>query len=61
MTDDISVFRPTHERKLLFRGKEIATADLKDGKGYVSVRSLCDSFGLNAGAAQAPDAPAGLL
>jgi hypothetical protein len=50
MTDEISVFRPTHERKLLFRGKEIATADLKDGKGYVSVRSLCEAFGLNAGA-----------
>ena len=50
MTDEISVFRPTHERKLLFRGKEIATADLKDGKGYVSVRSLCEAFGLNGGA-----------
>jgi hypothetical protein len=50
MTDEISVFRPTHERKLLFRGKEIATADLKDGKGYVSVRSLCEAFGLNVGA-----------
>jgi len=50
MTDETSVFRPTHERKLLFHGKEIATADLKDGKGYVSVRSLCESFGLNAGA-----------
>jgi hypothetical protein len=49
MTDEISVFRPTHERKLLFRGKEIATADLKDGLGYVSVRSLCEAFGLNAG------------
>lgn len=50
MTDEISVFRPTHERKLLFCGKEIATADLKDGKDYVSVRSLCEAFGLNAGA-----------
>ena len=41
------VFKPEQERKLLFRGKEIATADLRDGKGYVSVRSLCDAFGLD--------------
>lgn len=41
------VFRPERERKLLFRQREIATADLKDGKGYVSVRSLCDAFGLD--------------
>ena len=50
MTDEITVFRPAHERKLLFRGKEITTADLKDSKGYVSVRSLCEVFGLSAGA-----------
>ncbi len=50
MPDEISVFRPVHERKLRFRGKEIITADLKDGKGYVSVHSLCEAFGLNAGA-----------
>lgn len=43
---DQSAFRPQQERKLSFRGKEIATADLKDGKGYVSVRSLCEAFGL---------------
>jgi len=47
MTDSIMVFRPERERKLLFRGKEIATADLKDGKGYVSVRSLCEAFGID--------------
>ncbi len=41
------VFRPEKERKLNFRGKEIDTADLKDGKGYVSLRSLCDAFGLD--------------
>ena len=41
------VFRPERERTLLFRGKEIATADLKDGKGYVSLRSLCEAFGLD--------------
>jgi hypothetical protein len=40
-------FRPERERKLAFRDKEIATADLKDGKGYVSVRSLCEAFGLD--------------
>src|SRR5512147_1517491 len=42
-----TVFRPVSERKLVFRGKEILTADLKDGKGYVSMRSLCDAFGLD--------------
>lgn len=41
------VFRPERERKLDFRGKEIDTADLKDGKGYVSLRSLCEAFGLD--------------
>ncbi|RPJ44188.1 MAG: hypothetical protein EHM21_10490 [Chloroflexi bacterium] len=42
------VFHPVRERVLVFRGKEIATADLKDGKGYVSIRSLCGAFGLDA-------------
>ena len=41
------VFRPERERVMPFRGKEIATADLKDGRGYVSVRSLCQAFGLD--------------
>lgn len=41
------VFEPEHERELAFRGKKIATSDLKDGKGYVSVRSLCEAFGLD--------------
>jgi len=40
------VFRPERERKLLFRGREILTADLRDGKGYVSLSSLCEAFGL---------------
>jgi hypothetical protein len=47
MLIDAPVFRPERERKLVFRGKDIATADLKDGKGYVSLRSLCDAFGLD--------------
>ena len=47
MPIESAVFRPERERKLAFREKEIATADLKDGKGYVSVRSLCDAFGLD--------------
>jgi hypothetical protein len=47
MPEETPVFRPTRERSLVFRGKEIATADLKDGKGYVSVRSLCAAFGLD--------------
>ena len=42
-----AVFRPDRERALTFRGKQILTADLKDGRGYVSVRSLCDAFGLD--------------
>ena len=41
------VFRPERERSLQFHGQEIATADLKDGKGYVSLRSLCQAFGLD--------------
>ena len=41
------VFKPKSERTLPFRGKLIATADLADCKGYVSLRSLCDAFGLD--------------
>lgn len=44
---DPVAFRPDRERSLVFRGKEILTADLKDGRGYVSVRSLCEAFGLD--------------
>ena len=47
MPVEAPVFRPVRERTLLFRDKEIATADLKDGKGYVSIRSLCAAFGLD--------------
>lgn len=46
MPEETPIFRPIRERSLIFRGKEIATADLNDGKGYVSVRSLCAAFGL---------------
>ncbi len=48
MTTGANVFRPEVERRLLFQGKEIATADLRDGRGYVSVKSLCEAFGLDA-------------
>lgn len=41
------VFHPDRERSLTFRGKQILTADLRDGRGYVSLRSLCDAFGLD--------------
>ena len=47
MSGGTLTFKPEQERKLAFRGKEIATADLRDGKGYVSVRSLCEAFGLD--------------
>jgi hypothetical protein len=47
MSIDQPVFRPVRERKIDFRGKEIATADLKDGSGYVSVRSLCEAFDID--------------
>ncbi|HEY9078398.1 MAG TPA: phage antirepressor N-terminal domain-containing protein [Anaerolineaceae bacterium] len=44
MTDQGTVFKPIRERTLVFRGNEILTADLGDGKGYVSIRSLCEAF-----------------
>ena len=47
MPDEMPAFRPERQRKIIFRSKEITTADLKDGNGYVSVRSLCDAFGLD--------------
>ena len=47
MPFDAPAFRPVRERAMHFRGKEIATADLRDGQGYVSVRSLCAAFGLD--------------
>lgn len=47
MAVDQPAFHPLQERSLNFRSKEIATANLKDGKGYVSVRSLCEAFGLD--------------
>lgn len=40
-------FLPVRERTLSFRGQNLLTADLKDGQGYVSLRSLCAAFGLD--------------
>ena len=48
--EDSPVFIPVRQRALLFHAKELVTADLKDERGYVSVRSLCDAFGLDASA-----------
>lgn len=42
-----TVFRPIRESTLPFRGKEFVTAYLKDGNGYVTVRSICAVFGLD--------------
>ena len=47
MTIEPPPIRPERERPIIFRGKEIATADLRDQQGYVSVRSLCNAFGLD--------------
>ena len=47
MTDELPVFRPERQRKVDFRGKELVIADLRDGKGYATVRSMCDAFGLD--------------
>jgi hypothetical protein len=47
MTSLGSTFQPEEQRTLLFQGREIVTAELKDGQGYVSVNSLCDAFGLD--------------
>jgi Xaa-Pro aminopeptidase len=40
-------FQPISERAITFREREIATAVLKDGQGYVAFNSLCDAFGLD--------------
>jgi len=40
-------FLPVRQRILAFRGQDLFTADLKDGQGYVSLRSLCAAFGLD--------------
>lgn len=47
MSIEPPVFRPERERVLRFREMDINTADLKDGEGYVSIRSLCAAFGLD--------------
>lgn len=47
MTDEMPVFRPLRQRILNFHGKDLVTADLRDGLGYVSLRSLCDAFGID--------------
>jgi hypothetical protein len=46
-TEGMPVFQAERQRKLIFRNEAIETADLKDGNGYVSVRSLCEAFGLD--------------
>lgn len=40
-------FQPISERTIAFREREIATAVLKDGQGYVAFNSLYDAFGLD--------------
>ena len=47
MLPEPQAFTPLRERSIEFSGKHIATADLKDGQGYVSLRSLCEAFGLD--------------
>ena len=47
MTDELPVFRPLRQRILKFHGKDLITADLRDGLGYVSLRSLCDAYGID--------------
>jgi hypothetical protein len=47
MSKDMPVFTPQSQRELLFQGKHITTAELKDGQGYVSINSLCDAFSLD--------------
>jgi hypothetical protein len=47
MPVEAAPFTPVKERTILFRGKELAVADLKDGQGYISIRSLCSAFNLD--------------
>ena len=41
-----SVHHPVRESTLVFRGKDISTAELNSGFGYVSLNALCDAFGI---------------
>jgi hypothetical protein len=47
MTDERHPLYPVREGSIKFQGKEIATAVLRDGQGYVSVRSLSTALGLD--------------
>jgi hypothetical protein len=38
---------PETEGTINFQGREIRTATMKNGQGFVSLRSLCDAFGVN--------------
>lgn len=42
-----TIFTPTHQDFVLFRGRMILTAKLADGQGYLSLRSLAVAFSLN--------------
>jgi hypothetical protein len=47
MSLEPNAFRPVRESSIFFQGKEITTAVLRDGNGYVSIRSLCAALGLD--------------
>jgi hypothetical protein len=47
MSVEPNFFYPEKESSIIFQGKEITTAVLKDGNGYVTIRSLCAALGLD--------------
>ena len=50
MTDvpeDVLAVEPESESEIPFRGQKIKAATMKNKQGYVSVRSMCEAFGLN--------------
>jgi hypothetical protein len=44
---NLGVLEPAKEGKFKFMGKEINTATMANGQGYVSLKSLCEAFALN--------------
>ena len=40
-------FVPESQNTINFRGRKLITATLKDGRGYIGLNSLADTFGIS--------------